>query len=139
MVHQNYKVLHVTPGLADYSGPAAVIENSPLFAGTNITLMRNLVVQILEAERWAKERPRGYAEIDFCLNKKGGILGIEVKSGTIKRLRSLFRFAISISNSWLIRIYGGLPKKENIEVGNKKFTLISLPFYLLPRVLDDFQ
>ncbi len=87
---------------------------------------------------WAKAKPKGSAEIDFCLNKKGSILGIEVKSGKSNRLKSLFSFAGLVENSQLIRIYSGELKKGKIKINNKSYKLLSLPFYLVPRILDDF-
>ncbi|MCK4377278.1 MAG: ATP-binding protein [Actinomycetia bacterium] len=87
---------------------------------------------------WAREKPKGSAEIDFCLNRKGYILGIEVKSGKSGRLKSLFSFGDLVKNSILIRIYSGELKKENIQYSGKNFTLFSLPFYLVPRILEIF-
>jgi len=85
---------------------------------------------------WAKEKSEGSAELDFCLCLKGKFLGIEVKSGKSKRLRSLFSFAESVKNSRLIRVYGGNLKKEKVKIGGKNFELISLPFYLALRILE---
>ena len=103
---------------------------------------QNILAQFIDSPPkifyWAKEKPKGCAELDFCLNKKANILGIEVKSGKSKRLKSLFSFAGLIKNSKLFRIYSGELKKEKIKIDNKNLTLISLPFYLLPRILDDF-
>lgn len=85
---------------------------------------------------WAREKPAGSAEVDFCLNRKGTILGLEVKSGKSNRLRSLLSLGCAAKESRLIRIYGGQFRKEKIEIENRKLLLISLPFYLVPRILD---
>ncbi len=87
---------------------------------------------------WARKKPRGSAEIDFCLNKKGYILGVEVKSGKSGRLKSLFSFGDLVENNILIRIYSGELKKEYIHYSGRNFTLFSLPFYLVPRILEIF-
>jgi len=87
---------------------------------------------------WAKQKPMGSAEVDFCLNKEGSILGIEVKSGSSKRLKSLLSFGNAIKSCQLLRIYSGELKKERIKTNNKTISLISLPFYLVPRILDKF-
>lgn len=87
---------------------------------------------------WARKKPRGSAEIDFCLNKKGYILGVEVKSGKSGRLKSLFSFGDLVENNILIRIYSGELKKENIQYSGRNFSLFSLPFYLVPRILEIF-
>ncbi|MBU1486969.1 AAA family ATPase [bacterium] len=103
---------------------------------------QNILAQFIDSPPkvfyWAKEKPKGCAEIDFCLNKQGSILGIEVKSGRSKRLKSIFSFGREIKNRQLIRIYSGELKKEEFEIDNKGFSLVSLPFYLVPRVLNNF-
>lgn len=85
---------------------------------------------------WAKDRPQGSAEVDFCLAHRGNILGIEVKSGHSTRLKSLLSFGASVENSQLIRIYSGPMAKENISVAGREHDLLSLPFYLINRLLD---
>lgn len=70
------------------------------------------------------------AEVDFCLTHHGKILGIEVKSGSTGRLRSLFEFLKTVEDSKALRIYSGeFAKKDKV---------VSLPFYLLPRWQDIF-
>ena len=85
---------------------------------------------------WAKGKQEGTAEVDFCLQIKGRILGIEVKAGTSGRLRSLFSFADVIKNHQLARIYSGHLQKESIKIGGKTYKVTSIPFYLAPRILD---
>lgn len=84
---------------------------------------------------WAKGKREGIAEVDFCLQVKGTILGVEVKSGGTGRLRSLFSFADAVKNRQLVRIYSGQVKKEKVEIGGKNYKLTSIPFYLVPRIL----
>lgn len=85
---------------------------------------------------WAKGKREGSAEVDFCFQAGGNILGIEVKAGGAGRLRSLYSFAGDVKKHELIRIYGGQLKKERIKIGNKAHKLTSIPFYLIPRILD---
>lgn len=85
---------------------------------------------------WAKDRPQGSAEVDFCLAYEGNILGIEVKSGHSARLKSLLSFGASVENSKLIRIYSGPMEKEKISVAGNDHSLLSLPFYLINRLFD---
>ena len=87
---------------------------------------------------WAREKTEGIAEVDFCLQHKGRILGIEVKSAAANKLKSLFSFAQAVPNPRLIRIYGGPLKKEKIEISGKSFGLLSIPFYLVSRMLEDW-
>ncbi len=83
---------------------------------------------------WRKPPQKGEAEIDFCLNKNGKILGIEVKSGKTGHLKSLYQFSNAVKNNQIIRIYSGELKKETKTKQNK--SLLSIPFYLTPRILD---
>ena len=103
-------------------------------------VVQNLIAQYSYTEPeifyWAKEKPVSRAEVDFCLAREEEILGIEVKSGISKKLKSLFIFALEIKNSQPLRIWPGEFKREMIEVENKKINLISLPFYLVCRVLE---
>lgn len=85
---------------------------------------------------WAKGRAEGIAEVDFCLQDGGNILGIEVKAGAAGRLRSLFSFADNVKNHKLIRVYGGRLKKEKVKIKDRTYNLVSVPFYLTPRILD---
>ena len=85
---------------------------------------------------WAKGKQEGSAEVDYCIERKGNIIGIEVKSGSSGRLRSLFSFADEVKNHHLMRIYSGPFKKEVFEFRQKKYELTSIPFYLIPRIFE---
>jgi len=85
---------------------------------------------------WAKGKQEGMAEVDYCFQAKGKILGIEVKSGSSGRLRSLFSFADAVKNHQLLRIYSGPFKQEIIKFGQTQYELTSIPFYLIPRIQD---
>ena len=104
---------------------------------------QNIIAQFVSSPHrifyWAKEKPYGSAEVDFCVCNKGNILGIEVKSGNHRRLKSLYSFAGLVKKCRLIRIYGGEFKKDNIRVNDKNMNLLSLPFYLVPRIFDEFE
>ena len=82
---------------------------------------------------WAKEKYKGSAEVDFCVPIEGKIFGIEVKSGSVGRLKSLFSFAKEVKDSIIIRVYGGNIEKNIVKIENKEKELISLPFYLISR------
>jgi len=85
---------------------------------------------------WAKGKQEGTAEVDFCFQVSGRILGIEVKSGRAGRLRSLYSFADRVKNHRLVRIYSGQLKTEKVKICGKIYKLTSVPFYLVPRILD---
>ena len=85
---------------------------------------------------WARERKEGSAEVDFCLTSDSKMLGIEVKKGSKGRLKSLFVFTQHVENATLMRIYSGKLKKEKADVKGKGYTIQSIPFYLVPRILE---
>ena len=85
---------------------------------------------------WAKGKQEGTAEVDFCLQVKGTIIGVEVKAGGSGRLKSLFSFADAIKKHELMRIYSGHLRKEKVKIGGKTYKLTSIPFYLIPRILS---
>jgi len=85
---------------------------------------------------WAKEKPGGSAEVDFCFPRKGNIVGVEVKSGHSARLKSLLSFSENAESNKLMRVYSGALKKEQISSGDKKRELLSLPFYLVNKIFD---
>ena len=85
---------------------------------------------------WAKGKREGTAEVDFCFQARGNVLGIEVKAGGAGRLRSLYSLADDVKNHELIRIYGGQLKKEKVKISDKTYKLTSFPFYLIPRILE---
>ncbi|MBU2474653.1 AAA family ATPase [Patescibacteria group bacterium] len=85
---------------------------------------------------WYKDKPQSIAEVDFCMIHHGQILGIEVKSGTTGRLKSLFEFIKMTNSKKAIRIYSGEFLQEKMNTANANFTLTSLPFYFLPRILE---
>lgn len=64
------------------------------------------------------------AELDYCINFEGKIVGFEIKSGKSGKLRSAHEFLKRVKNGIIIRIYAGEFRKD------KEF--ISLPFYLIP-------
>jgi len=71
------------------------------------------------------------AEVDFCVEYNGKPLGIEVKAGKRGKLKSVISFLKTTNANTALRVYSGKFKKEKINYEKK--TLISMPFYLLPR------
>jgi len=85
---------------------------------------------------WGQNKSGASAEVDFCLIQDGNIFGIEVKSGHSFKLKSLFSFGTKVKHAQLIRVYAGELKYEEIKYFGKKHKLLSVPFYLINRVLD---
>lgn len=68
------------------------------------------------------------AEVDFCLVQEEIVVGVEVKSGKGGRLRSAHEFLKTHPSGKVIRVYGGPLARDG--------SIVSLPFYLLPRWSD---
>lgn len=88
---------------------------------------------------WTREKRQSDAELDYLINHKGNIIPIEVKSGSVGKLRSLHQF-INLSAGKkaeivAVRLYAGKLsiKREKTPEGNE-FVLINLPFYLCNKI-----
>jgi predicted AAA+ superfamily ATPase len=90
---------------------------------------------LAELHYWEREDPNTQSEVDFIHIYRDLVIPVEVKSGTGGRLRSLHQFVDRSPHSYAIRIYSGMFKTESTRtIQGKKFTLISLPFYLTGQV-----
>ncbi|MFA6126301.1 MAG: AAA family ATPase [Bacteroidales bacterium] len=84
---------------------------------------------------WTREKAAATAEVDYVLPYKSKLIPIEVKSGSIGKLRSLHQFMESAPHTIAVRVYQGeyLVQKTKTASG-KEFTLLNLPFYLVHRI-----
>ncbi|MBN1298318.1 MAG: ATP-binding protein [Actinobacteria bacterium] len=85
---------------------------------------------------WAKERTQGSAEVDFCIQHGTKLVGIEVKSANILKLRSLFSMAEADKNVIAVRVSWEELKFEKFEFAGKTYKLLSVPFYLIDRLTE---
>lgn len=84
---------------------------------------------------WVREKTDASAEVDYVLPYNGKFIPIEVKSGSIGKLRSLFQFIDKAPHSIGVRIYQGEYLVQKIKtIAGKEFTLLNLPFYLVHRI-----
>ena len=83
---------------------------------------------------WYRDVPGSTAEIDFLLAGKNGLIPIEVKAGKTGKLRSLREFILASKGTRAMRVYSGPLRQEKVSIGQISFDLLSLPFYLLPRI-----
>jgi predicted AAA+ superfamily ATPase len=84
---------------------------------------------------WTREKADSSAEVDYILPYKSKLIPIEVKSGSIGKLRSLHQYMENAPHKIAVRIYQGeyLVQKARTSTG-KEFTLLNLPFYLVHRI-----
>lgn len=84
---------------------------------------------------WVREKADSSAEVDYILPYKSKLIPIEVKSGSIGKLRSLHQFMENAPHSIAVRVYQGEYLVQNAKtISGKKFTLLNLPFYLVHRI-----
>jgi len=90
-----------------------------------------------ELNYWTREESNAQSEVDFIYQFQDLVLPVEVKSGTSGRLRSLHQFIDRAPHSYAIRICsGGFRIEETKTILGKRFTLITIPFYLLGQIDD---
>lgn len=82
---------------------------------------------------WAKDRDEGSAEVDFCLQLDSRLVGMEIKSGNIFKMKSLFSMGNADKHIILVRISWDSLKVETWKFAGHTYRLLSLPFYLIDR------
>ncbi len=80
---------------------------------------------------WVRQKKDATAEVDYVVPVEGNLIPVEVKSGSTGTLKSLHFFMEQAPHRWAVRLYGGSLKLDEVETPErKKFTLLSLPYYL---------
>ncbi len=89
---------------------------------------------------WIRDKKESDAEVDYVLPWQGKLIPIEVKSGSVGKLRSLHQFIDRAPHDTAVRIYQGeyLVQKARTIAG-KEFTLLNLPFYLIHRIEKELE
>jgi len=82
---------------------------------------------------WAKDRDEGSAEVDFCVQHDSRLVGMEIKSGNISKMKSLFSMGNADKNIILVRISWDSLKVETYKFSGLTYRVLSLPFYLIDR------
>jgi len=71
---------------------------------------------------------------------RGKLIPVEVKSGSIGKLRSLHQFMDNSPHSIAVRIWQGAYSVEKATtIAGTKFTLVNLPFYLAHRMEQELD
>lgn len=88
----------------------------------------------VELGYWARNRDEGSAEVDFCLQHGDCVVGMEVKSGNTRQMKSLFSMIESSSGKVIpVRVSWDALGIEHYVYSGKKYHILSLPLYLLER------
>lgn len=84
---------------------------------------------------WVRTKKGSSAEIDYVIQHRGQLIPMEVKAGSLGKLRSLHQFMDQSTGKIAVRVYQGqyLVQKAKTIAG-KEFFLLNLPFYLVHRV-----
>ena len=84
---------------------------------------------------WTREKTDSSAELDYILPYNGKLIPIEVKSGSIGKLRSLHLFMDNAPHTVAVRVYQGEYLVQQAKtIAGKEFTLLNLPFYMVHRI-----
>lgn len=102
------------------------------------TLLARGLRRSVDLVYWSRNKDEGNAEVDFCFQYKNKIVGVEVKSGSTKNLKSLFSM-VDIGGDVVIpvRVSWDPFGIENYKYNGKKYKILSVPFYLLEKI-DEF-
>ncbi|MEK7168679.1 MAG: AAA family ATPase [Patescibacteria group bacterium] len=86
---------------------------------------------------WSRNKDEGSAEVDFCFQHEDKIVGIEVKSGNTKNLKSLFSM-INIGGDIVLPVRVSWDKLgiEKYQHSGKNYKILNIPFYLLDRIYE---
>ena len=82
---------------------------------------------------WAKDRDEGSAEVDFCMQHDSRLVGMEIKSGNITKMKSLFSMGNTDKNIILVRVSWDILKVETYRFSGFSYRILSIPFYLIDR------
>ena len=84
---------------------------------------------------WVRDKKQSSAEIDYLFQHSGKLIPVEVKSGSIGKLRSLHLFMDNAPHSIAVRVYQGEYLAQQAKtIAGKEFTLLNLPFYMVHRI-----
>ena len=99
------------------------------------TLIASGLRRNMELVYWSRNKDEGSAEVDFCFQYQNKIVGLEVKSGNTRNLRSLFSM-VDIGGDKVIPVrvsWDDLGMEEYFHNG-KKYKIRLVPFYLLEKI-----
>jgi predicted AAA+ superfamily ATPase len=87
---------------------------------------------------WVREKSTSTAEVNYVIPYEGKLIPIEIKSAKDGALKSLHLFMNQAPHEMAIRFYAGPVTISEIETEtNKKYFLLSLPYYLVTQ-LDNY-
>lgn len=97
------------------------------------TLIANGSSQLQEVYYWARNRDEGSAEVDYCVQLQNKLIAIEVKSGGVREMKSLFSLLQSDPKVIPVRVSWEPLGVEKYKHDGHQYEVRSIPFYLLER------
>lgn len=89
---------------------------------------------------WVRDKKESNAEVDYIISWKGRLIPVEVKSGSIGKLKSLHQFINRAPHNIAVRVYQGEYLMQRAKtIGGKEFTPLNLPFYLVHRIEQELE
>jgi predicted AAA+ superfamily ATPase len=140
------KLLHLDIGLVNYqlgirSEVADITDINAVYHGqvgeqiAGQTLLSLRTSKAVKLYYWYREQKGAVSEIDYLMSLGSQLCPVEVKSGKSGSLKSLHNFMDESTAGFAIRIYSGRLVQEQVSTPRRKrFTLLSVPFYLMFRL-----
>jgi predicted AAA+ superfamily ATPase len=86
---------------------------------------------------WVREKSQSSAEVDLVVQYGNKVIPVEIKSGSVGKLKSLHQFMERTNHNYAVRIYGGEFNIQKVKTpNNKEFLLMNLPYYLGTKLFD---
>lgn len=86
---------------------------------------------------WVRQKNNSSAEVDFVYPFEGKLIPIEVKSGSIGKIKSLQLFMNESPLNYAIRFYAGKFSLDKVQTQEGKiFYLLNLPYFLASKLED---
>ena len=100
------------------------------------SLLAGEAMRPLDLYYWSKDRDEGSAEVDFCFQHHSRLVGMEIKSGNIAKMKSLFSMGDTDPTVALVRVSWDDLGIESWKFAGKDYQVLSVPFYLIDRWKD---
>jgi predicted AAA+ superfamily ATPase len=84
---------------------------------------------------WIREERNSMAEVDYIFVYKNRVIPVEVKSGSIGKLKSLHLYMEQAPHQLAVRIWSNPFSVEQVKTpAGKEFKLLNIPFYLISQI-----
>ena len=105
-------------------------------------LLANNIAFNNKLQFWVREKKQSNAEVDFIIPFERFLIPVEVKSGKTGTLKSLMQYMETSDHAYAVRLYAGKYQHDILHTpSGRKFTLLSLPYYLVGQLhsyLNDY-